>query len=41
MGSCGTNYEAGEMFINQQGELVIFASKVYSKVNPHYNTTQE
>ncbi|HEY3387313.1 MAG TPA: hypothetical protein VGK46_12435 [Saprospiraceae bacterium] len=45
MGSCHTNYQAGEMFINKQGELVIicpgFASKVYSKVNPRYDSSQE
>ena len=45
MGSCNTGYEVGEMFINQAGELVIicpgFASKVYSKVNPRYNSSQD
>ncbi|HEY9048522.1 MAG TPA: hypothetical protein VIN08_21595 [Ohtaekwangia sp.] len=42
MGSCNTNYEAGEMFIDREGSLVIicpgFASKVYTKAKPRYGT---
>jgi type IV secretory pathway ATPase VirB11/archaellum biosynthesis ATPase len=45
MGSCNTEYEAGEMFINKEGELVIicgaFGSKVYSKMNPRYDSSQD
>jgi hypothetical protein len=40
MGSCETNYEAGEIFIDREGHLVVicpgFKSKVYSKVKPRY-----
>lgn len=42
MGSCRTDYEAGEMFISKTGELVIicpgFASKIYSKARPRYES---
>ena len=42
MGSCNTNYESGEIFIDKDGELVIicpgFASKVYAKVKPRYSS---
>ena len=42
MGSCETNYEAGEMFIDKEGDLVVicpgFLSKVYSKVKPRYDS---
>jgi hypothetical protein len=42
MGSCRTEYEKGELFISKTGELVIicpgFASKVYSKVRPRYES---
>ena len=43
MGTCNTEYQAGELFISKQDELVIicpgFASKVYSKVKPRYKST--
>jgi hypothetical protein len=43
MGSCDTAYEAGELFINNQDELVIicpgFPSKIYSKMKPRYKPT--
>jgi hypothetical protein len=43
MGSCNTNYEAGEMFIDREGSLVIicpgFASKIYTKAKPRYITS--
>ena len=43
MGSCKTEYQAGELFISKQDELVIicpgFASKVYLKIKPRYNST--
>lgn len=42
MGSCETNYEAGEIFIDREGQLVVicpgFKSKVYSKVRPRYES---
>ena len=42
MGSCKTNYEAGEMFIDKEGDLVVicpgFLSKVYSKIKPRYDS---
>jgi hypothetical protein len=42
MGSCKTNYEAGEMFIDKEGDLVVicpgFLSKVYTKVKPRYDS---
>jgi len=42
MGSCSTNYEAGEIFIDKAGELVIicpgFESKVYLKSKPRYES---
>ena len=42
MGSCRTEYQQGELFINKTGELVIicpgFASKVYSKARPRYES---
>jgi hypothetical protein len=45
MGSCAKEYQAGEMFINREGELVIicpgFDTKVYTKVNPRYNASPE
>ena len=45
MGTCTTTYEAGEIFINKEQELVIicpgFSSKVYSKIKPRYNSAQE
>lgn len=45
MGSCNTNYETGELFIDKDGELVIicpgFTSKVYAKVKPRYSALPE
>ena len=45
MGSCNTNYEAGEILIDKEGELVIicpgFSSKVYSKINPRYDSSND
>jgi hypothetical protein len=45
MGSCNTNYETGEIFIDKDGELVIicpgFASKVYAKVKPRYTSSPD
>jgi len=42
MGSCQTNYETGEIFIDKEGHLVVicpgFLSKVYSKVKPRYDS---
>jgi len=40
MGSCKTEYESGELFINRQGDLVIicpgFDSKIYVKAKSRY-----
>ena len=42
MGSCATNYESGEIFIDREGHLVVicpgFTSKVYTKIKPRYNS---
>jgi hypothetical protein len=42
MGTCETEYQAGELFISKQDELVIicpgFTSKVYSKIKPRYKS---
>jgi hypothetical protein len=44
MGSCNTTYEAGEMFIDKEGALVIicpgFSSKIYTKAKPRYATQE-
>lgn len=42
MGSCHTEYQSGELFINKTGELVVicpgFESKVYTKARPRYES---
>ena len=42
MGSCATNYESGEIFIDRAGHLVVicpgFTSKVYTKIKPRYDS---
>lgn len=45
MGTCQTNYESGEIFINRDDQLVIicpgFESKIYAKVKPRYKSDRD
>jgi hypothetical protein len=42
MGSCATEYQSGELFLNKNGELVVicpgFESKVYIKARPRHES---
>lgn len=42
MGSCDTEYQSGELFLNKNGELVVicpgFESKVYIKARPRHES---